>query len=542
MKKNLAHLLHGFTIASWLAFAATPLAGAAEKRHPNIVVILADDLGYGDVRCFDPEHAKVPTPSIDLLSEQGLRFTDAHASASLCTPSRYSLLTGRFSWRSALRAHVVGFYGSPLIAPDRLTLPKLLQQHGYATACIGKWHLGMDWPLRQPDGSIAHAAAGKFSQIRTGDPIFEEPIAQGPITRGFDYYFGVDVPNFPPYTFLENDRMAVNPTARLKIGTGKGSEMIEAPMAPGWRYDEILPTLVEKTESYLADRAKDKKPFFVFMSLTSPHEPVAPSKAFRGKSGISEVADFIMETDAAVGRVMEALERNGLAKNTLLVFSSDNGHAGYTGLKPFVKVGHRVNGPYRGYKCNVTDGGHRIPLVIRWPGVVASNRCSDQLVCLSDLMATCAEMLGASLPENAAEDSVSLLPLLRGENRPVREALVHQGIISDFLVIRRGPWKLDLCAGDGAGCKVCTEEGVPQDLGEDEAQKLGRPPIQLYNMADDPGETRNLQKEHPEVVKELFGLLKKYVEQGRSTPGAPQKNDVPISLPQKGIPTDPITH
>ena len=212
--------------------------------------------------------------------------------------------------------------------------------------------------------------------------------------------------------------------------------------------------------------------------------------------------------------------------------ASGCGDHGYTPLKPFVKVGHRVNGPYRGYKGNVTDGGHRIPLVIRWPGVVNPNRCSDQLVCLSDLMATCAEMLGASLPENAAEDSVSLLPLLRGENRPVREALVHQGGNSNLLVIRRGPWKLALCAGDGAASKVCTEEGVPQDLGEDEAHKLGLPPIQLYNMADDPGETKNLQKEHPEVVKELFELLKKHVEQGRSTPGTPQKNDVPISLPQ----------
>jgi len=502
---------------------------AGPEQRPNIIVVFADDLGYGDVRCYDPQHAKVPTPSIDRLAQEGLRFTDAHTSASLCSPSRYGLLTGRFSWRTPMRTHVVRIYGSPLIAPDRLTLPKLLQQQGYQTACFGKWHLGWDWPLFQKDGSIVHASMDEFLQDRSGEPIFEQPIGQGPTTRGFDSYFGVDVPNFPPYTFIENDRMVVAPTARKTV-----SDRVHwgppGPMAPGWQFDRILPAIVEKTEEYLAERGRDRKPFFVYMPLTSPHEPIAPSKPFQGKSGISDVADFIMETDAALGRVMDALAEHGLADNTLVVFSSDNGHGGNTGLAPFCEAGHRVAGPYRGYKCNISEGGHRVPLVVRWPGVVRPGTCCDQLVCLSDLMATCAELLGVTLPDSEAEDSVSILPLLQGEDRPVRQDLVHQ-CHSELLAIRKGPWKLALCAGDGAEINWCNEKGVPHDLGEKEAHERGLPPVQLYNLVEDPGETKNLQAEHPEIVRQLHELLKKYVVEGRSTPGAPQKNDVEVLLP-----------
>ncbi|MEI6277759.1 MAG: arylsulfatase [Verrucomicrobiae bacterium] len=506
---------------------------AVPPDKPNIIVVLADDLGYGDVHCFDPDHAKISTPNIDRLAEQGERFTDAHAGTSVCTPSRYAVLTGRFCWRSRLQVHVVGHYGTPVIAPDRLTLPKMLQQQGYVTACIGKWHLGWDWPLRRKDGSIARAPADKYVHTREseGEPIFEMPIEQGPITRGFGYYFGVDVPNFPPFTFIENDRMAINPTDRIMIGTGKPGELVPAPIAPGWKYENILPKIVEKTEGYLAERAKDKKPFFLYMTLTSPHEPVAPSAEFKGKSGISPVADFIMQTDAALGRVMTALDKHGLAENTLLIFTSDNGHAAYTGLAPLYKVGHRVNGPYRGYKCNISDGGQRVPLVVRWPGVTPAGSVNSQLICLSDLMRTCADLLQVKLPDNSAEDSVSILPLLRGQDRPVREDLVLQPISSSYLAIRQGPWKLALCAGDAVWGGVCTEKGVPHDLGEDEARKLGLPPIQLYNMADDPGETMNLQAVHPEIVRKLHARLQKYVSEGRSTPGAPQANDMSVPMP-----------
>lgn len=497
-----------------------PTLPGAVTGYPNIIVVLADDLGYGDVRCFDPEFAKVPTPCVDRLAEQGMCFSNAHDSASLCSPSRYSLLTGRYSWRSPLREHVVGRYGTPLIPAGRLTLPKMLQQQGYTTACFGKWHLGMDWPMKQKDGSIARAPQGKFVKTREGNgtPAFDEPINDGPIARGFDYYFGVDVPNYPPYTFLENDRMLVAPT---EAGT----------KAPGWKEDRILPTIVERTEKYIGERARDKKPFFIYMSLTSPHEPVAPSQPFRGKSGISPVADFIMETDAALGRVMTALERGGLADNTILVFSSDNGHCGYTGLLPFVKMGHRVGGPYRGYKGNISEGGHRIPLVVRWPKVVQSGSHSRQLVCLSDMMATIADVLRLKLPDQAGEDSVSFLPLLTGKDVPVRKDVVIQCYYANVLTILDGKWKLALCAADGCPRPVCEEKGVPHDMGEGEARQKGLPPIQLYNLDEDPGEMKNLQADHPDIVKRLHDDVLKYIETGRSTPGTPQRNDVQIAVP-----------
>ena len=504
---------------------------ADAASHPNIVIVFADDLGYGDVHCYDPEHCRIPTPNIDRLAEQGLRFTDAHASAALCTPSRYSLLTGRYSWRSRLREHVTRVYGTPVIERDRLTLASLLKKHGYRTACIGKWHLGWNWPLRTKDGKVAYAPNDEFRQERDreGEPVFDQAILEGPTTRGFDEYFGVDVPNFPPYTFIENDRMLVEPTARktkhTRIEWGP-----DGPMAPGWRFDHTISRLVERAQDFIARSAEYKQPFFLYLPLTTPHEPIAPSESFKGKSQISDVADLIMETDAALGSVMKALKEHGVAENTLLVFTSDNGHGGYCGIKPLQELGHRVGGPYRGYKCNISEGGHRVPMVVRWPGVVESNRRTDRLVCLSDWLATCAEILGTQLPANAGEDSVSLLPLLRGDDRPVREALVHQSYFAGVLAIRRGPWKLSLCPGDGVASHFGNEPGVPNDLTDAEAIAKGLPPMQLYNIEEDPGETQNVQAEYSKLVSELSALLQSYVDNGRSTPGPTQSNDVKVEL------------
>lgn len=496
--------------------ATDPAPHLAAAGKPNIVIVLADDLGYGDVHCFDPARCRITTPCVDRLAGEGLCFTDAHDGASLCTPSRYALLTGRFSWRTSLQNRVLDKYGSPLIAAERLTLPKLLQQQGYRTACFGKWHLGWDWALRQPDGSIARCPQGVFLRGREGEPVFEEPIAQGPITRGFDYYFGVDTPNLTPHTFLENDRMVVNPAKRDKWGVS----------APGWRADRMLPTIMEKTEAYIAERARDKKPFFLYLALTSPHSPIAPSAPFAGKSGISPEADFIMETDAALGRVADALEKAGLTENTLLIFTSDNGHQGYLDLTPYKKVGHRVNGPYKGYKNELSEGGHRIPLVVRWPGVVKPATHCGQLVCLSDLMATCAGLFAVKLPDNAAEDSVNFLPLLRGQDTPTRRYLVNQSYATPPLAIRDGFWKLGMCPGYGAPL-----ENLPMAA----ARARGLSPVQLHNLHDDPGETTNLAEKHPEIVQRLRAQLEKYVAEGRSTPGAPQKNDGEVRLENCGV-------
>jgi len=482
------------------AWIVAPVPGA-EVRRPNIVFILADDLGYGDVQCLNPEHGKICTPHMDRLAAQGMVFTDAHSGSSLCSPTRYGILTGRYAWRSRLQSGVLRPYDPPLIAPDRLTVPGLLANSGYQTACIGKWHLGWKWPRE-----------GKTV-------VFDRPIAEGPTTRGFHYYFGTDVPNYPPYGFLENAHLVEQPTA-WRPADAKLFLSYPGPMAPGWQFDQILPKLAAKAVEYVGQHASDKQPFFLYFTLTSPHEPIAPSAEFRGKSGISPVADFIMETDWAVGQVMEALEKNGLAENTLLIFTADNGHCPYTGLKPFVDAGHWVSQRFRGFKSDIWEGGHRIPFMARWPGQVKAGSTCEQLICLTDLMASCADLLGKKLPDRAGEDSVSILPALRGSSAgPHHGAVVHHSGNGRFS-LRQGKWKLELCPGSGGWSQ-------PSDA---QAAKKGLPSVQLYDMSQDDTERVNVQEKYPEVVERLTRLLEKYVTEGRSTPGTPQRNDVHVDV------------
>jgi len=482
-----------------LGKSATAVFQSLENKvaaKPNLVFVLADDLGFGDVHCLDPQYSKIPTPYADRLAREGMRFMAAHSTSAVCTPSRYGLLTGRYNWRSHLQGGVLRPYDPPLIAADRLTVAGLLKQQGYHTACIGKWHLGWQWPRQ-----------GKTA-------IFDQPIAEGPTTRGFDYYFGTDVPNYPPHTFLENDRVTVQPTATAASADVKGLHVKPGgPMAPGWRFDQILPTMTSKAVEYIGQQAKTKQPFFLYFPLTTPHEPLAPSEQFKGKSGINVVGDLIMETDWALGQVLEALDKHRLTENTLVFFSADNGHNNNTGIEPFIKAGHRVSGPFRGYKRDAWDGGHHEPLLARWPGVVKAGSWSTQLVSLADFMATCAELTDASVPANAAEDSFSLLPLLRGTDRPIRPAMVCHASSGHF-AIQRGDWKLIVQSGRGSA-DTKTEPG------------------QLYNMAADIGETKNRYAQHPEIVAELTALLKKYVEDGRSTPGPKQSNDVSVDWIKK---------
>ena len=508
-----------------------------EGDMPNIVIVYADDMGYGSVSAYDPEHCAVPTPHTDRLAQQGMRFTNAANSASLCSPSRYSLLTGRYSWRSRLESHVVRAYGTPLIHPDRLTLPGMLKDNGYHTACIGKWHLGWDWPISDEDGTIESIPDEVFLQSRTGEIDFSRQIPGGPVDRGFDYYFGIDVPNYPPYAYFRNDRLTSMPTASKGPSTperwGK-----DGPMQPDYRFDEVMPTLVKEAEAYIDERAQLEAPFFLYFALTIPHEPIAPSAEFKGKSGISGVADLMIETDAALGRVMAALERNGLEDNTILIFASDNGHASYTPIRPFIEAGHRVNGPFSGYKGFVQEGGLRVPFIVRWPGNVEAGSVSDAPVNTTDIMSTCAAVVNADLPSNAAEDSFNLLPLLKGEVSMARKHSVTQGYSTAALSIQRGPWKLSFAYGSGDpwGMLRVTEEGVdPGPLPEKEAREQGLPPLQLYHLPDDPGEEHNLQASHPEVVSELTELIRREIERGRSTSGPVVQNDRPIKLPSDGL-------
>jgi arylsulfatase A len=457
------------------------------RRLANIVIILADDFGVGDIQalCLG---GKIPTPNLDRLVHEGVVFTDAHSGSAVCTPTRYGLLTGRCAWRTRLQQWVLDAYEPPLIAPDRLTLPKMLKNHGYATACIGKWHLGWQW-TGEAEG-------------RNMKPDFTAPIQSGPTTRGFDYYFGTDVPNFPPFTFIENDRVVTQPTAANTKDASLHIGFDGAPMAPGWRFDRILPTLTERAVRYIHEQAAKTTPFFLYFPMTSPHEPIAPSEQFRGKSGIAPIGDFLMETDWSAGQVLDALDKAGIADNTLVIFAGDNGHSNYTGWDRLVEHGHLPSGPYRGYKGQIWEGGHRVPFVVRWPGQAAPGTQNGQLICLNDVMATCAAMVGEKLPDNAAEDSVNMLSAFCGRaKRPLREALVHHDVNGGF-ALRQGAWKLVFVV-----------------------KKDEEPTLELYNLEDDAGETCDVSKQHPSRVRRMTALLDTYVTRGRSTPGVPQSND-----------------
>jgi arylsulfatase A-like enzyme len=474
------------------ALALAPLAtlaaaGAGESSHPNILVILADDLGYGDVHCLNSQRGKIKTPSLDKLAAQGMTFTDAHSGSSVCTPTRYGLLTGRYAWRSRLQNGVLDGYVQPLIAKDRLTVPGLLKQNGYHTAIIGKWHLGYTIEGADKKGGGKGKGEGAPIGAITHD---------GPVTRGFDEFFGFHHARMMKSVF-ENDRV---------------TQMIE-PV-------DMLPALVKRSTAHIAERAKAGQPFFLYLPLSSPHAPIVPSKEWQGKSGLGSYGDFVMETDWAVGEVLAALDKAGVADNTLVFFTSDNGCSPVAKVDKLEAQGHFASAQFRGYKSDIWDGGHRVPFFVRWPGKVKPGSQSAQLICHTDLIATCAEILGTRLSDNAGEDSVSLLPALLGKDTaPIHEALVHHSIAGRF-AIRQGQWKMEFCPGSGGW-------GKPGDAA---AKRQGLPDIQLYDLTTDIGETKNVQAERRDIVERLTKLLKQTVSNGRSTPGPKLANDVPIAI------------
>jgi len=511
-------LIWSVAIAGLAVAAARPQAAEIGAQRPNIVVILADDLGYGDVQCYNPQRGKIPTPNIDALAAQGMRFTDGHSSSGVCSPSRYTLLTGRYHWRTRLQSGIVGVFGAPLIAPERVTIASLLQQQGYRTGCVGKWHLGWDWPIPQDQAALFRAKPQGDSvtppenQKQVWSQVFSQPIAGGPTTRGFASYFGTDVPNWPPYCFIENDRTVGIPSEFLPARLLKNHQAsLPGPALPDWRLEPILPALGDRACAFIESCAKQSEPFFLYMPLTSPHTPLAVTEEWKGKSGLNTYADFVMETDAVVGRVLGAIEKSGAASKPLVVFTSDNGCAPYIGAAELEKLGHFPSGPLRGYKADVWEGGHRVPYMVRWPGVVKAGSVCDQLVQHADLLATCAEIVGADLPDTAGEDSVSLMPLLAGGEQPVRQSAVNCSA-GGLLAIRQGPWKLIFGPGSGG-------------WGEGRDSRPG----QLYNLADDLAETKNLYAEKPDLVAELTALMEKVVSRGRTTPGAMQANDQPVN-------------
>jgi arylsulfatase A-like enzyme len=416
-----------------------------------------------------------------------------------------------------LQAGIVGTWGAPLIARERLTIAGLLKQQGYQTACIGKWHLGWEWPI--PEGKRPLFQGNKdvdisptSEQLAVWRETFSRPIEGGPITRGFDSYFGTDVPNWPPYCFIEQNRTLGIPTEFLPTRLLRDNQAsVPGPALANWKLEPILPALAERASAFITGAAKEEKPFFLYLPLTAPHTPLAVNSTWQGRSGLNAYADLVMETDAAVGRVLEALDQTGQADNTLVLFTSDNGCAPYIGVADLEQKGHYPSGPLRGYKSDAWEGGHRVPLVVRWPRVVRGASVCDQLVHQADVMATCAEVLGVKLPEDAGEDSISLLPLLRGSQQAVRESAISTSSGGLFSV-RRGTWKLIFGPGSGGWSKGSDEQ-----------------PAQLFNLADDLGETRNMYNTRPEVVAELTSLMERLVNSGRSTPGGGGQNDVPVA-------------
>jgi arylsulfatase A-like enzyme len=479
-----------FIRASWVCFFALFVLGAKQTvladSRVNIVLILADDLGYGDVGVYNPS-SKIPTPHLDQLAAQGVRFSDAHSPSSVCTPTRYGILTGRYAWRTKLTKGVLEGYSPALIEKDRVTLPSLLRRQGYRTTGIGKWHLG-----------LGDAEKTDYSQ----------PLRPGPNAAGFDEFFGIPASlDMPPYLFFENERVVEAPSASIAASemrrNGGGGFWRAGAIAPTFKHEAVLPTLTQRAVRFIGLQSPDQ-PFFLYLPLTAPHTPWMPTAEFRGKTGVDYYGDFVVQVDDTVGQVLKALDESGLAGNTLVVFTSDNG--AHWLPEDIAKWGHRANGNWRGQKADIWEGGHRIPLILRWPGSIKPGSRSDQLVCLTDLMATIAALTGTGLLEDSAEDSLDFSSVLLGRKTKagLRDTIVHHSGDGTF-AIRQGHWKLAMALGSRGF-------SLPKEL----VPKAGEAEGQLYNLRDDPQEDHNLWLREPKIVARLTTLLEKLKADGHS--------------------------
>ena len=482
----------------WLRIAlCAGLVTAGVRAAPNFVIVLADDLGYGDVAWLN-ESSKIPTPNIDALAREGMTFTDAHTPSAVCTPTRYGLLTGRYAWRTKLKRGVLNGYGEPLLASDRATLGTMLQQQGYRTAIVGKWHLGLG-----------------FSRDEAGGFDFEGPIDDGAHTHGFHESLIIPASlDFPPYVYIRDGKIT-----GLPLGE---QEALKFPrfMRPGELAKDLDPVkvlddLANEAAAFLARRARDSRPFLLYVPLTAPHKPVWPGERFRGKTDLGPYGDFIVHVDSAVGVITRAVERSGLSQDTLVLLTSDNGsfmyrrdspseedHTDDPTIQAYRSLNHTSNYVFRGTKADIWEAGHRVPFLVRWPGQVSPGSRTGETVCLTDVFATLAEIAGASLPAEAAEDSISFVPTLKGQARPrPRPPVIHHSG-SGMFAIRDGRWKL--VAGNGSGGR------------EKPSGKPFERPYQLYDLQDDPSEKRNVYARHPVVAKRLEQALVRIMAQGRS--------------------------
>ncbi|MFH5883639.1 arylsulfatase [Halalkalibaculum sp. DA3122] len=475
------------------------------------MVILADDLGYGDISSYN-DQAAFQTPNIDELAEDGMKFTDAHTTSAVCTPTRYGLLTGRYNWRSRLKKFVLSGYSKSLIEQERLTLPELLKQRNYQTAFVGKWHLGWNWEFTgtgQPENIDALDSRPEVD--------FSQPIQNGPSEHGFDYSYGISGSlDMPPYVYVENGSPTSIPTKKTVNYDEKGFWR-KGLTAPDFTHTKVLPHMTDKSLEFISRQEEGDKPFFLYYALPAPHTPILPTSEFIGRSNANLYGDFVMQVDLVVGEIVNQLEEQGMLKETLIIFTSDNGASPRADFEELARAGHDPSYIYRGHKADIYEGGHRVPFIVSWPGKITNGSVSNETISTVDLMATMADIMGEDLAEDEGEDSYSFLPVLMQQqfNKPLREATVFHSVEGRF-AIRKGDWKLILWPGSGGWSYPNTEE-----------QLRGLPPFQLYNLEQDPAETKNLIYIYPEKVKELKALLEKYIREGRSTPGIPQENDGP---------------
>jgi len=456
------------------------------EKKPNIVFILCDDLGYGDIQSLAPATSKIKTPHVDKLTQEGMVFTDAHSGSSVCTPTRYGIMTGRYSWRTTLQSGVVSGFKPNLINENRATVGSFLKNQGYNTAIIGKWHLNFQYA----DPSTKELIRKKGRKL----PPVGSTIPDGPISRGFDYYHGFHHAGSMK-AVIENDKVILHE-------------------------DEInmLPRLTDESVNYINEQAenKDDKPFFLYVPLGSPHTPILPTKEWQGKSGLGAYADFVMQTDATVGAITQALEANGLSENTIVIFSSDNGTSKAAKIEDLAEKGHAVSAGYRGSKSDLWDGGHRVPFIVKWPGMVKPKSTSNELICLTDMFVTFSEITDTPMPSKAGEDSASFLSALKGGKiESTRAGVIHHSISGHF-GYRQGNWKLLLARGSAGWSS-------PQ---EDDSSLDDMPIAQLYNMENDAAETTNLYTTHPEIAEKLLNQLELDIKEGRSTTGEFSQNDM----------------
>lgn len=493
----------------------------ASADRPNILIILVDDVGYGDIACYNST-SKIATPNIDALAAQGMRFTDAHSPATVCTPTRFSIMTGAMCFRTGKTRVFTGVGGPSLIKDERLTLPEMLKDEGYRTATFGKWHIGMTF--YDQAGEAIHK--GGLEAVKRID--YSRRIDGGPLDHGFDQFYGTvccpttdwlyayidgdKIPN-PPTAIIDKSKYPKNPYTN-DFRPGLASEEFDA--------SEVDMVFLDKSKQFLHAHQKDNpdQPFFLLHSMQAVHLPSIPAKQFRGKSGAGPHGDFIFQMDWIVGELMTTLEELDVADNTLVVFCSDNGPEVPTVIAMRRDHGHDGARPWRGVKRDQWEGGHRTPLIMKWPGQIQSGALSDEITSLTDLFATCAAIVGHTLPNSAAEDSYDMLPVLLGEqgDKPIRPYTLQQTWVHKFS-IRKGDWKyLDHKGSAGSNYEREGEWGLKQYALPDTAPNA---PGQLYNLADDPGETINLSARHPQIVAELKAMLDASIAAGRSAPVRP---------------------